>query len=259
MVTRDTAWPAGTPCWIDLGVDDIGRASTFYTNLFGWDIQAGPPEAGGYAMALKDGRPVAGIGPKQGPPGMPPVWTTYLASDDLDDTVSKIKAAGGQTLMGPMDVMDVGRMAVAADPGGAFFGAWQARAHTGVGLANEPGSLCWNENLSRAYDQNQAFYQAVFGYEYGDMSGDGFRYATLKVGGTEVGGIGELPSSVPAEVPAHWAAYFAAADTDAATAAVTAAGGRVIEPPRDSPYGRIAMVTDDQGSAFSLISVSPPS
>jgi predicted enzyme related to lactoylglutathione lyase len=91
------------------------------------------------------------------------------------------------------------------------------------------------------------------------MSGDGFRYATLKVGGTEVGGIGELPSSVPAEVPAHWAAYFAAADTDAAAAAVTAAGGRVIEPPRDSPYGRIAMVTDDQGSAFSLISVSPPS
>ena len=187
MVTRDTAWPAGTPCWIDLGVDDIGRASTFYTSLFGWDVQTGPPEAGGYAMALKDGRPVAGIGPKQGPPGTPSVWTTYLASDDLDDTVGKIKAAGGQTIMEPMDVMDVGRMAVAADPGGAFFGVWQARAHTGVGLANEPGSLCWNENLSRAYDQNQAFYHAVFGYEYGDMSGDGFRYATLKVGGTEVG------------------------------------------------------------------------
>jgi predicted enzyme related to lactoylglutathione lyase len=198
---------------------------------------------------------VAGIGPRQGPPGMPPVWTTYLASDDLDDTVSKIKAAGGQTIMEPMDVMDVGRMAVAADPGGAFFGVWQARAHTGVGLANEPGTLCWNENLSRAYDQNQAFYHAVFGYEYGDMSGDGFRYATLKVGGTEVGGIGELPGSVPAEVPAHWAAYFAVADTDAAAAAVTAAGGQVIEPPRDSPYGRIAMVTDDQGAAFSLLSL----
>jgi len=257
MVTRDTAWPAGTPCWVDLGVDDIDRARSFYANLFGWDVQPGPPEAGGYTMAMKEGRPVAGIGPKQGPPGTPPVWTTYLASDDLDETVSKIKAAGGQVLMEPMDVMDVGRMAVAADPGGAFFGVWQARAHTGAGLANEPGSMTWNENLSRAYDQNKAFYQAVFGYDYGDMSGDGFRYSTLKVNGTEVGGIGELGSSVAAEVPAHWETYFAAADTDATAAAVSAAGGQVIQPPQDSPYGRIAVVADDQGTVFSVIGVRP--
>jgi uncharacterized protein len=45
------------------------------------------------------------------------------------------------------------------------------------------------------------------------------------------------------------------ADTDAAAAAVTAAGGQVLEPPRDSPYGRIAMVIDDQGAAFSLLSL----
>jgi predicted enzyme related to lactoylglutathione lyase len=258
MVTRDTAWPAGTPCWIDLAVDDISRASAFYTGMFGWYVQPGPPEAGGYAMCLKDDRAVAGIGPKQGPPGTPAAWTTYLASDDLDETVSKIKAAGGLTLMEPMDVMDVGRMAVAADPGGAVFGIWQAQAHTGVGLANEPGSLCWNENISRAFDQNQAFYQAVFGYEYGDLSGDGYRYATLKVNGTEVGGIGESDPSTPADVPAHWSTYFGAADTDAAARAASAAGGRVIQPPRDSPYGRIAVVADDQGATFSLISPPPP-
>ena len=96
--------------------------------MFGWYVQAGPPEAGGYAMCLKDDRPVAGIGPKQGPPGTPAAWTTYLASDDLDETVSKIKASGGLVLMEPMDVMDVGRMGVAADPGGAVFGIWQAQA-----------------------------------------------------------------------------------------------------------------------------------
>ena len=39
MVTRDTAWPSGTPCWVDLGVDDIGRAVTFYSTLFGWMSQ----------------------------------------------------------------------------------------------------------------------------------------------------------------------------------------------------------------------------
>ena len=67
MVTRDTAWPAGTPCWVDLGVEDIGKAKAFYGGLFGWEIREGPPESGGYCMAELDGRQVAGIGPKMGP------------------------------------------------------------------------------------------------------------------------------------------------------------------------------------------------
>ncbi len=256
MVTRDTAWPGGTPCWVDLGVDDIDRARAFYTGLFGWDIPPGPPEAGGYSMCLHGGRPAAGIGPKMGPPEMPSTWTTYLAADSLDDVAARITAAGGQLMVGPMDVMDVGRMAVAADPGGAAFGLWQARAHTGAQVANEPGSLCWNENMSRDFDGNKAFYHSVFGYDYDDMSGGGFSYATLKLGDDIVGGIGGLPADVPAEVPAHWSTYFAVADTDAAVDKVTGLGGSLLRPAWDSPYGRMATVADDQGAAFSVIAVT---
>lgn len=255
MVTRDTAWPPGTPCWTDLGVPDITRAGTFYATVFGWDVQPGPPEAGGYAMCLRGGRPVAGIGPQQGPPGTPPVWTTYLATADVDQSAAAARAAGGQVLVAPVDVMDVGRMAVAADPGGAVFGLWQARAHTGIGVANEPGALCWNENLSRDYEANRAFYRSVFGYEFGDMGGGGFRYATLRLDGREVGGIGELNDSFPAGVPAHWGVYFAVSGTDTAVAAVTAAGGSVIRPPWDMPAGRMAVVQDDQGAVFSVITL----
>ena len=156
MVARDTAWPSGTPCWVDLGVDDIVKASAFYAGLFGWEIQAGPPEAGGYVMCLTNGRPVAGIGPKQGPPGTPPAWTTYLAADDADNTARMVKTAGGQVLMEPMDVMDVGRMAVAADPGGAVFGIWQARTHIGVGLA-VMGHELLHESRIGFVDQSLAF------------------------------------------------------------------------------------------------------
>jgi predicted enzyme related to lactoylglutathione lyase len=257
MVTRDTAWADGTPCWVDVGVGDIAKACAFYAGLFGWDAQPGPPEAGGYAVCLKNGRAVAGIGPKQGPPGMPSVWTTYLASSDAGETAGKIKAAGGQVLVEPMDVMDAGRMAVAADPAGAVFGVWQAGQHIGSGIANEPGSLCWNENLSRDFEGNKSFYRAVFGYEYGDMSDAGFHYATLKLAGSEVGGIGELDDSFPADVPAQWNAYFAVDDTDAAIAKVTAAGGNVARPAWDTPYGRMAVVSDGQGAVFSLVSVAP--
>ncbi len=180
MVQRDTPWPAGTPCWVDLGADDVARAATFYSTLFGWDTQVGPPETGGYVMCEVGGRPVTGIGPKQGPPEAPAAWTTYLASDDADATTAKVTAAGGAVLAEPFDVMDVGRMSVAADPGGAVFGIWQARSHKGMGLANESGTVCWNENMSRDFEANKAFYSAVFGYGYDDMSSPEFSYATFK-------------------------------------------------------------------------------
>ena len=94
VVTRDTRWPAGTPCWGDVSVDDVPKAIAFYHALFGWDIQAGGPDVGGYAIAHHHGRIVAGLGPKFGPPDAPSAWTTYLAADDADAVAEKIKAAG---------------------------------------------------------------------------------------------------------------------------------------------------------------------
>lgn len=252
MVTRDTAWPPGTPCWVDLGVTDIPKAKAFYSALFGWEIQDGPPEAGGYSMCEIGGQPVAGIGASQG--DMPIFWTTYIATEDADKTAEAIKAAGGQVLMEPFDVMDVGRMFMATDPGGAMFGVWQARAHTGVRLANEPGSLIWSENMSRAYDANKAFYGAVFGYHFSDIGDDGFSYATLDIDGRPVGGIGAIGADQPAEQPASWGTYFAVTDTDAAVTTAVELGGRVVAPAWDSPYGRMAVVADDQGAVFAVMS-----
>ena len=147
-------------------------------------------------------------------------------------------------------------MAVAVDPAGAAFGLWQGGNTTGIGVANEPDALSWNEQLSRDLDGSQAFYQAVFGYDYQDMSGDGFRYAVLTVDGQPVGGIGEYPEETSAEVPAAWGAYFAVEDTDAAVARAVELGGSVVQPIRDSPYGRIGVVADNDGAVFSVI--TPP-
>jgi uncharacterized protein len=255
MVTRDTAWAPGTPCWVDLGVADIPKAQAFYSGLFGWDIQDTGPEGGGYCMAVVGGLPVAGLG-SQADPDSGTYWTTYLASADADATAAKIKAAGGQVVMEPFDVMDVGRMFIAADPGGAMFGVWEARTHTGMRLANEPGSLIWSENLSRNYEASKAFYGTVFGYQFGDIGAEGMQYATLDLDGRPVGGIGAIGAEQPAETPAAWGTYFAVADTDAAVAKVTELGGRVVAPAWDSPYGRMAVVSDDQGAVFSLMSAS---
>lgn len=256
MVTRDTVWPEGTPCWADLGVTDIGKAIAFYSGLFGWDIPPGPPETGGYSVANLQGRTTAGIGPKMSPDGIPPMWMTYLATDDADATTRKIRDAGGTMVMDPMDVMAFGRMAVAIDTTGGVFGMWQGREMAGASLANEPGALTWNEYFSRDFEAAKTFYGAVFGYEYGDMSGEGFTYATLRLSGHEVGGIGAYPEGTPDSVPAGWSVYFGTADTDASVETVVKSGGKVTRPASDSPYGRMATVSDNQGASFNLISIT---
>jgi len=234
---------------VDVSVDDVAKASSFYEALFGWDIRSGGPEAGGYAIAHKNGRIAAGVGPKMGDPAQPSVWTTYLAAEDADATAGKIKAAGGQLLVEPMDVLKEGRMALAVDPAGAVFGLWESGNTAGIGLANEPGSLCWNEQLSGDFAASKAFYRAVFGYEYQDMSGDGFSYAMVMVDGHEVGGIGSQQD----DAPAGWFAYFAVADTDASLAQAQGLGGTVVRPGWDSEYGRMAGLTDDQGAMLFLV------
>lgn len=256
MATRDTAWEPGTPCWVDLGADDIEQAITFYSELLGWQVERGGEETGGYTMCLVNGRAVAGIGPRQNPQA-PVAWTTYIATANVDDTVAKVTANGGAVFAPAFDVMDVGRMAVVADPGGAVFGLWQAKKHTGFGLSGEAGAVAWNENFSRDFEGNKKFYAAVFGYTFGDMSNDQMKYATLDVDGRPVGGIGDMGTNFPAEVPAHWGTYFQVADTDAAVKKVEQMGGKSVAPAMDTPYGRMAPVLDNQGAYFSVMAPNP--
>jgi uncharacterized protein len=254
VVTRETPWPDGTPCWVDLGTNDIPKAIAFYTSQFGWHAEPGPAEMGGYSVATFGGRNVAGIGPIMGPAGTPSTWTTYFASADADAAAGRITAAGGQLLAEPMDVMEQGRLVVAMDVTGAAFGIWQARDHTGVQIANVPGAFTWSEHMSQDFEGAKAFYAAVFGYEYGDMSSDGFSYATMLINGQQVvGGMGAFPAEAAGH-PAQWNVYFGTTDTDKSVAAATGNGGRVLRPAADSPYGRVAVVSDADGAAFSLIS-----
>jgi predicted enzyme related to lactoylglutathione lyase len=57
----------------------------------------------------------------------------------------------------------------------------------------------------------------------------------------------------PAGTPSHWVAYFAVADVDTAVAAAEQAGGRVLTPPFDTPYGRMAPIADPFGATFMLM------
>lgn len=259
MTIRDTPYPDGTPCWIDLMVPDPRMAMDFYGALFSWSFADQGDEAGNYLLCSLDGRIVAGLGATPPDEPAPPVWTTYLAASDVEVTADAVERAGGRIITPPTDVMPRGRLAVAADPGDAVFALWQAGTTVGAELTDVPSALVWNECMTRDYEGAKAFYGSVFGYTVNDMADEGFTYGTLLVDERIIGGLGLLPPETPADVPAHWMTYFAVTDTDAAATRVTELGGSVTAEPIDTPYGRMATVADNQGVAFSLVSVTAES
>jgi len=235
-------------------VPDQQAALDFYRDIFGWQGEPGSPETGGYAVCTNRGLAVAGIGPTMDE-NTPTVWTTYLSSDDADATVAAIAKAGGQTMMPPMDVMDLGRMVVAADPAGAVFGIWEPKEFIGAQLVNEPGSLTWNECNSRDSTAAAAFYSSVFGVGFEDVPG-GMDYKTIQINGRPVGGLYAMtdPPFSP-DVPSHWGTYFAVDDTDSTVDAAVKRGATLLSPPQDTPFGRMATVSDPWGASFSVITV----
>ena len=132
MPERDGYIP-GVPCWIDTSQPDPEAAVDFYRGLFGWEFEnVLPPEAPGkYFIGRIRGGDVAAVGSI--PEGAPPIamWNTYIWVESADQTAAKVRDAGGKVLTEPFDVMDSGRMAVFADPEGAAFCVWQAKAAQG--------------------------------------------------------------------------------------------------------------------------------
>jgi uncharacterized protein len=246
----------GVPSWVDLGSPDLAKAKAFYGGLLGWDCPEGPPEAGGYSVCLLDGKTVAGLGPQMNP-DFPAAWMTYMNVDDADATAAKATAAGGTVFAPPMDVLDVGRMAVLADSLGAVFGLWQPKSHMGAQLVNVPGTLCWNELISTDLDASKAFYKAVFGWDGEDQGPPGGppAYTEWKLAGRTIGGLLAKHGDMPAEMPPHWGVYFAVADTDASVKKAQELGGSLFMGPTDIEPGRFAVVADDQGVVFNVITL----
>jgi hypothetical protein len=247
MPTRDTPWPNGTPCWVDYGAADLDAAKAFYTAVLGWNYTGGEPEYGGYLNATVDGRQAAGMGPQMDPDD-PPRWTTYFATDDAAATTARIKEAGGNVIVEPMEVGPMGTMAIALDPQGNPFGLWQSGLNTGVQVFNEPGSLTWNEAAVDDADAARRFYGDVFGFRFDEVPGAG-GYTTFATGDRPLGGLGGHQEGSPK----GWATCFSVPSTDDAVATIESGGGKVTMAPMDTEFGRFAVVEDPWGASFSVM------
>jgi predicted enzyme related to lactoylglutathione lyase len=251
MPTRDHA-PIGAPCWIELWSSKPEEARAFYAELFGW-TWTDPDEAmGGYFNSYLGEQRIGGGMHNDGSQGTPDGWFVYLTVEDADAAAEACTANGGTVVAPPMDVMDMGRMAVFLDPAGLAIGAWQPGTLQGFGVYDEANSPAWCELHTRDFAGAMAFYAAVFGsniLSVGDE--DVFRYSVFTEGEEQLAGVMDA-SIFPEDAPLGWSVYFGSDDAAATTAKAEELGAKVTIGPDDTPYGVLVGLDDPTGIPFKL-------
>ncbi len=116
---------AGQFGWNELVTTNKKAATKFYTSLIGWKTK--PFGHGSDYTLLMAGKEMAG-GLMQCPKkGNPAQWICYVVVKNVDATVMKALKLKGKICVPPMDIPDVGRIAVLQDPQGAAFGVFQPK------------------------------------------------------------------------------------------------------------------------------------
>lgn len=228
MSSRDTPWPVGTPCWLDLMVPDVLAAREFYRVVTNWTFVDTGPEFGHFQVCRVGDRNAAGIGATMTPAG-PAGWTVYFATSDVEATASVVLAHGGQLILEPTEVGDVCRVALATDCFGARFGVFEAGSSVGSEVADEPGALVRQSGSFHDVALARRFYGPVFGH-----------------------GCAEIPACAPEGAPFGWTAVIAVLDVDGAVELAAERGAAVLRPPRDTRFGRMSTLADPFGAVFAV-------
>ncbi len=117
----------GAFSWTELSTTDVDGAVKFYGKLLNWDIKkysdSQQPNLN-YHVVNINGHGVGGIMkmPPNTPEGVPPMWSSYITVDNVDDVAKKAKDLGGKVILPLTDIQDVGRFCFIQDPQGAIFG-----------------------------------------------------------------------------------------------------------------------------------------
>ena len=256
--------PIGTTTWLDLGTTDLPAAQEFYTGLLGWEFEDAGEEYGHYRMIRSNGTLVGGamdITGFTGPDGdpLPSEWTVYLAVDDLDARVATAQAAGAQIIVPPTVAGDAGSFAIVLDPAGYPIGLWQAGDIEGYEFTAATGTPVWFESMTHDFDAAARFYTEVLDAELVPMGSGGmdedFRYSTNGSPDAATWGLGDATGVIP-EGEGGWRIYFAVDSCDPAVERITELGGKLLDGPVDSPFGRIATVADPTGASLQICAMS---
>lgn len=116
-----------------------------------------------------------------------------------------------------------------------------------------PGVPCWVDTTQPDPDAAAKFYGELFGWEFEDVAPAGAPgvYMSARLPDGDVAAIGSLREGAPSV--ATWNTYVLVDSADDTAAAVRDAGGSIVmEPANVGEAGRMAVVADPAGAAFSV-------
>jgi predicted enzyme related to lactoylglutathione lyase len=238
--------------WHEQVSSDPEQAREFYAQLFGWETEVFKPGELDYAMISSGGQTHGGFGKAmEGAP--PPHWLGHVRVENLEQTIGDVEKAGGKLVAGPFEMSEVGRMAIVADPQGAYVSIYRPESEGGG--AGSEGVFVWDELATSDVDGAQRFYEDVFGWTTSDMGSDYGGYRIFNRGETGIAGLMSVPDG---SIPPHWQPYIAVEDPDRTAARAAELGGTALMEPMDVPdVGRITVLSDPQGATFGIIKPQP--
>lgn len=242
--------------WYELLTTDMAAARTFYADVVGWDAQDASTPGNAYTFLRIGQTPVGGmmhLPEEVRKRGGSQCWIGYVAVDDVDASVARLRQLGGSVYLPPTDVPGVSRVAVVTDAQMATIALvkWLTPPEQPAAAEGKLGRVGWHELLAIDREKAFAFYRAVFGWQNGGTeTSSGYDYQLVAAGGQAFGGMTTKPGIV--KLP-FWLFYFGVGDIDAAVERVKAAGGLVLEGPLEVPGGWIVRCEDPQRAMFALM------
>jgi len=112
---------AGVFVWDELGTQDVAGSEGFYSAVLGWTTEDMGADYGGYKIFQLGETRIGGL-MKMPDASIPSMWAPYVAVEDADATVARANELGGSTVLEPMDVPNIGRIAMLKDSVGAVLG-----------------------------------------------------------------------------------------------------------------------------------------
>jgi predicted enzyme related to lactoylglutathione lyase len=106
---------------------DGGKLQSYYSELFGWEIDANNPMEYGIVKGEDNPSDMGGIGGgiATGPDGYEGHVTFYIAVPDVEAALQKAESLGGERVMGPETIMGEMVLGQLKDPEGNLIGLVQ--------------------------------------------------------------------------------------------------------------------------------------
>ena len=246
----------GKIIWRDLLTNDPAASQRFYGELFGWTFESLDNHSA-YTLIRHNGRMIGGMIDTVALNNRNDIsqWVVLMSVEDVDASIARVTAAGGEVVTPVTDLQNRGQLAVFRDAEGALMGLLETRDGDPGDRSADVGDFLWDELWTTDIDNATAFYGDIAGFEASGIDADEGRaaperYRLLKSGDTPRVGI--MPNPLEGLDPV-WVSYLRVESPATIAARVADLGGRVIVEAQPRPIGgEVAFIAGPSGAGIAL-------